>query len=346
MNSLDPIFLKLISLPLGTSWLLGECMEAKGKQQLWEQRKPEALKALKNLAMIQSVESSNRIEGVEIEHKRLEPLILGKARPRNRSEEEIMGYRHALELIHSKYQELEMDSKTIKHLHHMAQEGAGDAGKWKSKDNQIIEFDQDGQRSIRFTPVTSKNTSSAMDNLSLSFKDETKNARQSSLIICALFVLDFLCVHPFRDGNGRVSRLLSLLLLYHQDIHVGKYVSLERIIEENKVDYYEALKKSSQHWHEKKHDPIPWINFFLSTLRLAYKELAQKVEITDSVSSGKGEVIEKTILSQQGAFSLRDIQLQVPTVSSQMIKKVLNDLKKDKKLLLVGRGRGAKWKRT
>jgi Fic family protein len=346
MNSFDQYFLKSISLPLGTSWLLGECMQAKGKQQIWEQRKPEALLALKNLAMIQSVESSNRIEGIEVEHQRLEPLILGEAKPRNRPEEEIMGYRHALELIHLKYKELEINSKTIMQLHHLAQEGAGDAGKWKSRDNEIIEFDLQGQRSIRFIPVASKQTAKAMDNLCLAFRDEIKNERQSLLIVSALFVLDFLCIHPFRDGNGRVSRLLGLLLLYQQDIHVGKYVSLERVVEENKAAYYEALKKSSQGWHEKKHDPIPWLHFFLSTLRLAYKELAHNVEITDSVNSGKGEIIEKTVLSQHGVFSLRDIQLQIPTVSSQMIKKVLNDLKKDKKLILVGRGRGAKWKRA
>lgn len=346
MRSFNQKFLKAIHLPLGTAWLLGECMEAKGKQQLWEQKKPEVLRALKDLAMIQSAESSNRIEGVEVEHQRLKPLVLGNTRPRNRPEEEIIGYRHTLELIHSKYSDLEIIPKTVMHLHALAQKGAGDAGKWKTKDNEIIEFDPKGERSIRFIPVGANNTSYYMEQLCLSYRDEIKNSLLPSLIICALFILDFLCIHPFRDGNGRVSRLLSLLLLYQQDLHVGKYISLERIIEENKSDYYEALKHSSNGWHEKKHDPLPWINFFLSTLRQAYNELAKKVEATEGGDTGKGEIIEKIILNQIGSFSLRDIQLQCPNVSYQMIKKVLTDLKKNKKLALVGRGRGARWKQT
>ncbi len=344
MNSFESKFLKSINLPLGTSWLLGECMEAKGKQQLWEQKKPEVLRALKDLAIIQSVESSNRIEGIEVDRQRLMPLVLGKTTPRSRSEEEIMGYRYALELIHAKYLNLEITPKTIKQLHDLAQEGAGDAGRWKTKNNEIIEFDGKGQRSVRFVPVGAKQTPQYVKQLCLAYRDEIKNTRLPSLIICALFILDLLCIHPFRDGNGRISRLLNLLLLYQQDIHVGKYISLERVIEENKGAYYKALKESSKGWHETTHDPLPWINFFLSTLRLTYKELARKVEITDTLGTGKGEIVEKTILNQLGPFTLRDIQLQCPNVSSQMIKKVLNDLKKDKKLILAGRGRGAKWK--
>lgn len=344
MNSFHPKFIKSIALPMGTSWLLGECMEAKGKQQLWEQKKPEVLRALKDLAMIQSAESSNRIEGIEVDHQRLKPLVLGKTTPRSRSEEEMMGYRHALELIHTKHKSLEIVPKTIKKLHDLTQEGAGNAGQWKTKNNEIIEFDLKGQRNIRFTPVAAKQTSDYMKQLCMAYGDEIQNAHLPSLILCALFILDFLCIHPFRDGNGRVSRLLNLLLLYQQDIHAGRYISLERAIEENKSDYYEALKKSSLRWHEGKHDPLPWTNFFLSTLRLTYKELAKKIAVIDTTASGKGEIIEKTILNQEGTFTLRDIQMQCPNVSSQMIKKILNDLKKDKKLTLSGKGRGAKWK--
>jgi len=228
MNSLYPNFLKSITLPLGTSWLLGECMEAKGKQQLWEQRKPEALKALQELAMIQSVESSNRIEGVEVERQRLTPLIFGTTKPRSRPEEEIIGYRRTLEWIHKNYESLEIMPKTMMRLHDLSQEGAGDAGLWKTKNNEIIEFDSRGQRSIRFVPVNAEQTAQYMEQLCLSYREEIKNAHLPSLIICALFILDFLCIHPFRDGNGRVSRLLTLLLLYQQGIYVGKYVSVER----------------------------------------------------------------------------------------------------------------------
>jgi len=319
-------------------------MEAKGQQRLWEQKKPEVLKALKDLAMIHSAESSNRIEGIEVDRQRLKPLVLGQTTPRSRPEEEVMGYRHALELIHAKHASLEISPRMIKKLHDLAQEGAGDAGLWKTKNNEIIEFDSKSQRSIRFVPVEAKKAAEYMKRLCATYNDEIKNTHLPSLILCALFILDFLCVHPFRDGNGRVSRLLNLLLLYHQDIHVGRYISLERVIEENKADYYAALKASSQGWHESKHDPLPWIHFFLSTLRLAYKELAKKVEITEGSGSGKGGIVETTVLNQMGTFTLGDIQVQCPNISSQMIKKVLSDLKKNKKLALMGRGRGAKWK--
>jgi Fic family protein len=159
-----------------------------------------------------------------------------------------------------------------------------------------------------------------------------------------MFVLDFLCVHPFRDGNGRVSRLLTLALLNDQGFTVGKWISLERLVEERKEDYYEALKKSSQRWHEGKHDIEPWLNFFLSILRQAYRDFAERMENASSEVKGKGDLIQQVILSQVGRFSLKELRLQIPGVSEQMIKKVLIDLKKEKRISLDGRGRGAKWK--
>ncbi len=296
--------------------------------------------------MIQSVESSNRIEGVEVEPERLKPLVLGSAKPYSRPEEEILGYRRSLELIHKKNLDLDITPTTLAALHELAQEGAGDAGQWKRKNNKILEFDLQGQRRVRFVPVDATQTPHYIIQLCLAYQEEINRDRLPPLIICALFILDFLCIHPFRDGNGRVSRLLTLLLLYQQGIHVGRYISLERMIEENKADYYLALKQSSVGWHEKKHDPLPWINFFLSTVRQAYKQLAQKVEMNqDRSQGGKAELVEKIALNQIGSFALRDLQLQCPNISSQLIKKVLSDLKKRGLLVLVGRGRGARWKR-
>ncbi len=344
LRSFDPKYLNSIYLPMGTTWLLGECMEAKGRQELWEQRKPESLRALKDQAMIQSAESSNRIEGVEVSSDRLKPLVLGRTKPRSRPEEEIMGYRRALEIIHSKHRNLEMNPKVIAQLHKLAQKGAGDAGLWKTKNNEIIEFDHFGQRSVRFVPLNAKDTNSAMENLCESYQNEMNFLKLPVLVISSLFILDFLCIHPFRDGNGRVSRLLTLLSFYQSGFNVGKYVSLERIVEENKESYYEALKTSSQGWHEQKHDSLPWINFCLSILRQAYKEMAENIEQHCHLNSGKGEVVEVAILKQVGSFSLREIQQQCPNISVQMIKKVLNDLKKNKQVILFGRGRGARWR--
>ncbi len=344
LKSFTPKYLKSIKLPMGTTWLLGECMEAKGRQQLWDQKKPESLKALRDQAMIQSAESSNRIEGIEVSFDRLRPLVLGKTKPQSRSEEEVMGYRRALELIHSKHHSLNISPKITTQIHKLVQEGAGDAGFWKTKNNEIIEFDQLGQRSVRFVPLSAKDTVAAMKSLCDSCQEQMISSQLPSLIISSFFVLDFLCIHPFRDGNGRVSRLLSLLLLYQSGFNVGRYISLERIIEENKKSYYEALKASSQGWHNQTHDPLPWINFYLSTLRLAYKEMTSGSEIISHSVSGKSEIIKTAVLKQLGSFSLREIQQQCPDVSLQMIKKVLGDLKKIKQVVLVGRGRGALWK--
>jgi Fic family protein len=247
-------------------------------------------------------------------------------------------------VIHSKHQSLEITPETIARLHKLSQEGAGDAGLWKSKNNEIIEFDQFGKRSVRFVPLSAKDTKPAIAKLCEAYEIEMKNHQRPTLVIASLFILDFLCIHPFRDGNGRVSRLLSLLSLYQSGFNVGKYISLERIIEENKESYYEALKFSSKGWHQQKHDSLPWIHFCLSILRQAYKEMAENVERNDSFISGKGEIIAATVLKQIGSFSLRDIQQQCPHVSTQMIKKILNDMKANNQLVLVGRGRGARWK--
>lgn len=344
MNSLRRQFLDQISLPLGTSWLLSECMEAKGKQDLWQKKRPEALLALKDLARIQSVESSNRIEGVEVEQKRLAPLISGKISARSRPEEEIVGYKKALELIYKKYTELDIHAQSIQHLHALAQKGAGDAGLWKTRNNEILEFDARGQKSVRFVPTTAKDTPTSMDQLCLRYNDEISRYRHPNLILISLFILDFLCIHPFRDGNGRVSRLLTTLLLSQNQFSIGHYVSLERLTEENKSEYYSSLKESSQGWHTGEHNPLPWINFFLSTLRRSYKELHYKVEAQESQAQGKSQVVRNIILNQVGGFTLAEIQLLAPSISSHTIKKSLYDLKKEKKIALSGHGRSARWK--
>ena len=344
MKSFTVQFLQGLSLPLGTSWLLSECMQAKGQQDLWQKKKPETLLALKDLARIQSVESSNRIEGVEVEQKRLEPLILGKTTARSRPEEEIIGYKKALELIHKKHSDLELNTKLIQRLHDLAQKGAGDAGVWKSRNNEILEFDIKGQKSVRFVPTPAQDVDEHMNQMCLRYLDAAAQNQHPLLILVSLFILDFLCIHPFRDGNGRVSRLLTTLLLSQNGFSVGQYVSLERLTEESKFEYYSALKESSQSWHTGQHNPLPWINFFLSTLRRAYKELDYRIENQNSITLGKSDLLREIILHQLGSFTLSEIQLQAPSVSAHTIKKVLGSLKKEKKVSLKGHGRSARWK--
>ena len=347
MKSFNPTYLKDIKLPVSTAWLVGQCMEARGKQDLWLKTRADTLDALKDLAIIQSSESSNRIEGVTVSKDRLRPLLEGKTKPIDRPEEEVLGYRKALDWTHKHYQKVRIEPQVLLRLHSMAQGGglSGDAGKWKTKDNEIIELYPDGNRRIRFVPTSAQETPTSMEQLCLAYRDSLDHGALPDVLNVASFVFDFLCIHPFRDGNGRVSRLATLLLLYQTGYLVGRYISIERIIEETKEDYYKVLEKASQGWHEGKHDIIPWWDYFLSTLRQAYRELGERVEKGTFLGS-KSQLIEQAILGQTSSFSLTDIQSLYPSVSTQLIKKVLSKFKSEKKLKLVGRGRGAKWIRS
>ncbi|MGB0453967.1 MAG: Fic family protein [Bacteriovoracaceae bacterium] len=336
-----------LKYPEGVVWLIGQCMEAKGKQDLWHKTRPEAMGALREIAIIQSAESSNRIEGVEVEKDRLLPLLSGKVRPIDRPEEEVLGYKNALSWIHKNYKKVEINSETLLRLHLFCQENSsGDAGKFKKKNNEIIEIFPNGERVVRFVPVSAEKTPNAIEQMCLKYRHCISQQDGPDLGIVANTILDFLCIHPFRDGNGRVSRLLTILLLYQNNYEIGKYISLERIVEEQKEDYYSVLKKSSQDWHEGNHDPFPWMMFFVSHIRRAYNELSEKVEKAPLVESrgGKTDVVKKIILSQVGPFSLKEIERLCPSVSNQLIKKVLTEFKRNNIVKLEGKGRGASWK--
>jgi Fic family protein len=189
----------------------------------------------------------------------------------------VLAYRRALDLIHGSAKQLTIMPETIARLHAIAQEGAGDAGQWKQRDNEIIEFPKDGgPPHVRFKPLAAAQTPEAMAELCRWYTHTVDQRRVQPLVATAALVLDFLCIHPFRDGNGRVARLLTLLALYHFDYDVGRYISLERLIEESREDYYENLRLSSIGWHEAKHDLGPWVNYFLAIIRRAYLELIQK----------------------------------------------------------------------
>ena len=234
------------SIPLGLSWMIGTVMEGKGRQELFEHQSPEKLRTLRQQAIVQSTESSNRIEGVTVERERLLPLVLGKTKPRDRSEEEIVGYRQALSHIHENHAHCAIDANEIKHLHALAQGGhSADAGEYKRRDNDIIQLFPDGRREVRFSTVEASQTLEAMKQLQMAYEHTLQQGLLPPLLLIANTVFDFLCIHPFRDGNGRVSRLLTLLLLYQHGYRVGRYISLERIIEETKESYYEALHASS-----------------------------------------------------------------------------------------------------
>jgi Fic family protein len=270
-------------------------------------------------------------------------VVLGKVKPRDRSEEELAGYRQALDWIFSRKRRVSVIPGVIQRLHAFAQGGfSGDAGDWKQRDNEIIEILPNGERKIRFVATSAKDTPKTMDALCRNYREACEDQRIPPLLIVTTFVFDLLCIHPFRDGNGRVSRLAATLLLQAHGFQVPRYVSLERLVEQNKEDYYAILAECSQGWHEGKNDLIPWWNYFLSVLRHAYKEFERQVESTKA-RPAKSDLVRQTILAQVEQFTLGDLAAQLPSASTQLIKKILAELKKQGKIRLVGRGRGARW---
>lgn len=334
-----------VELPLSAVWLMNSNSEYKGKQELYVKQSPQVLKSLIEMALIESAESSNRIEGVTVKKKRLKPLVIGHSKPRDRSEEEVVGYRKALDLIHKKYASLRITPETIKELHRLCRGETWDAGKWKEKDNDIIRKHPDGRVEVIFKPVSAAETPGMIKQLCLVYENSVTQLKYPDLYAIACLVLDFLSIHPFRDGNGRVSRLLTLLALYQHGFQVGKYISIERIIEQSKETYYESLNKSSQKWHQAKHDIFPWFNYFLGTVLGAYKEFEERAGTIKSIRGAKTEIVVMAIEKQLGEFTISDIERACPNVSRVMIKKVLLQMHKDKKIECLGKGQAAKWQR-
>ncbi len=330
-------------IPLSSVWLMNSISEYKGKQELYTKQAPQVLKTLIEMALIESAESSNRIEGVTVDRNRLKPLVIGHSKPRDRSEEEIAGYRKALDLIHKKHDTMRITPDLIKELHRLCRGESWDAGKWKEKDNDIIRKYPDGHVEVIYKPVSATKTTEAMEQLCLSYRHSVDQLKCPSLYAIACLVLDFLCVHPFRDGNGRVSRLLTLLALYQHGFTVGKYISIERIVEQSKETYYESLNRSSQQWHEAKHDALPWFNYFLGTIVAAYKEFEERASNASPARGAKTGIVEAAIDRKLGEFRISDIEQECPNVSRVMIKKVLSQMSNAKKIKCLGKGKSAKW---
>jgi Fic family protein len=333
------------SIPAITSWYLADLGEAKGRQALFTGQAPQKLKMLREHALIESAVSSNRIEGVTVDPHRVKAVILGKALLQDRDEEEIRGYRQALDWIHRKGIQLPLSRETILELHALTKGEIWDAGKWKEKNGDIIERQANGRERIRFKTVPASKTAHYMDDLLEMWGRCLREYWVHPLTALAAFNLDFLCIHPFRDGNGRVSRLLLLLQSYHLGFEVGRYISLERLIEENKERYYETLEESSRGWHESKHDPWPYINFLLFILKTAYREFEGRVGDFKAPPGAKTDLLHQAINAFKEPFTLTDLESKCPQVSRDMIRKVLRDLRKNDRVECLGRGPGALWRK-
>ncbi len=320
--------------------------EYRGRQELFRKQSPEVLETLKRVAMIQSVESSNRIEGVTVAADRLEPLVTKKTMPRDRSESEVAGYRDALAEIHTKSNRLRVSPALILDVHRrMYARTQEPGGQWKQKDNAILEVRPDGRPVVRFRPVSHVAAPDFVEQLCELYHRAVDERQVEPLLLIPAFVLDFECIHPFWDGNGRVGRLLALLLLYQHGYEVGRYISLERLVEESKESYYDTLQKSSRDWHEARHDLRPWWDYFLGTLIAAYKEFEDRVGIITSARGAKREMVTKAVGRLSVRFRIRDLQRVCPGVSYPTLQRALADLRRAGKLRCLGRGPDAEWER-
>jgi len=347
MTSFTPAFLDSLRLNAADGSTLHALGECRGRQALYRRQIPELLTGLKDQAVIESSESSNRIEGVVAPHQRIEALVQKSAAPQNRSEQEIAGYRDALNLIHESARDMAFSVNVMLQLHTMLYRyHAGQGGRWKATQNEIVERDAEGKvHRVRFVPPGPVATPGLMETLTAEYRRAQVDGREP-LIMVPLAVLDFLCIHPFTDGNGRMARLLTLLLLYHFDYDVGRYISLERIVEQSKETYYEVLEASSQGWHEARHDALPWMRYLWGVVLRAYREFEERVGTVRAGRGGKSDLVEEAVRRRIAPFAISDIEADCPGVTRDWIRIVLRRMRHEGVIAPQGRGRGAKWVRV
>jgi Fic family protein len=328
--------------------MLTSIHEHKGKQELFVEAHADALTTLMEIAKIQSTGASNRMEGINTTDKRLEELVREKSAPRNRTEQEVAGYRDVLATIHESYDYIYPRPNIIlqlhKQLYSFARSGVG--GSYKNSDNYIAETDAQGNESVRFQPVPAHLTADAMDRLCAAFALSLEKDEYDALLLIPMFVLDFLCIHPFNDGNGRMSRLLTLLLLYRAGYIVGKYISLEKLIENSKDTYYEVLQAGSTDWHDNANDYLPFIRYYLGILQKAYGEFEERVEYLSQKGLSKPERVKAVIDRKIGKVTKAEILQAVPDISKVTVERTLSELVKSGYLVKIGAGRSTAYGKT
>lgn len=335
-----------MNVPMRVVRLIGTINEYKGKQDLYSQQSPQILEGLKKVAIIESTKASNEIEGIKIQHKRLEDII-NKGKPINqeiRSEGEIMGYKEVLDTVHTSAEYIPIKPSFILQLHRdLYKFVPSESGCWKNADNVIQETLPNGTRNIRFKPISAFDTPMAMDELCDRVNECIIANDIDPLILISAFILDFLSIHPFNDGNGRMARILTLLLLYKFGYQVGRFISLEKIIEKTKEEYYNTLHQSSQNWHEGEHDLLPWTEYLLGIIIAAYREFEKRVGSVDGSRGSKSDRVENAINHIVGEFTKDDIRRVCPDVGESTINRVLAKLKEEGKIDVNSKGRNAWW---
>ena len=323
--------------------LLTRLHECRGRQELFIEAEPDILTALVEVAKIQSTGASNRIEGIYTTDDRLNALVQEKVKPRNRNEEEISGYRDVLATIHESYEYIAPRPNNILQLHRdlYSFSSSSVGGTYKNSDNIIAEKQSDGTETVRFRPVPAFQTADAMQALCDRFNDAIEAGTYDPLLLMPMFILDFLCIHPFNDGNGRMSRLLTLLLLYRAGFIVGKYISIEMLIEKSKDSYYEALQASSHDWHEGDNDYLPFLKYMLGIIVKAYNEFENRVEHLRHRKMSKADRIKDLIDRTPGKISKKDIAQTCPDISVTTIERTLAELLTSGYIEKVGSGRSS-----
>ena len=321
--------------------------EMKGKQNLYLKQKPEELNRLIEIAKLQSTESSNEIEGIRTTNTRLKQLVSEKTTPKNRDEEEIAGYRDALSIIHESFEYIPLTPNYLLQLHKILYSHSVKdvGGKFKNVQNSISATDGEGKQYTLFTPPAPYETPEAVEQLCDEFNKAIADSDVDALILIPIFIHDFLCIHPFLDGNGRMSRLLTTLLLYKSGYMVGKYISLEAKIAKNKVLYYDALEESQNKWHEGKDDPTPFIKYLLGTIISAYRNFEDRMEIADGAISSY-DMVKKAVETRIGKFTKMDIVGLCPSISASSVEASLKKLSRQVEIAKHGVGRATFYTRN
>ena len=325
--------------------LLTAIHEYRGKQNRVIEENNDVLTKLLEIAKIQSTEASNRIEGIVTTAERLKKILRDKTTPKSRSEKEIAGYRDVLATIHESYPYIPPRASIILQLHRDLYKYTGRTigGNYKNGDNVIRETLPDGTERIRFVPVPAWETPEAMERLCEAFNRAINEAEADPLLLIPMFILDLLCIHPFNDGNGRMSRLLTLLLLYRADYFVGKYISLEKLISDSKETYYETLQASSEGWHERENDYAPFAAYLLGIIAAAYREFDSRIELLSQRGVSKPDRISALIKDRLGTITKTEIMEQLPDISQVTVQRTLAELLKAEKIIKISGGRYTKY---
>ncbi|MCL1875561.1 MAG: Fic family protein [Synergistaceae bacterium] len=344
MRKFDYSFLDSGMLPAGLVNVVSAITELRVREDRLKENYPDVFPRLESIAKVQSVKGSNAIEGIITSDQRINEIVNRNSAPQNHNEAEIAGYRDALSLIHENFHSLDIRERDILRLHEiMLSFTPVSGGAYKRNDNFIMEVDAAGFRKIRFSPITADETVAAMEQLVLAFMDARNNNNINQLLLIPCFVLDFLCIHPFADGNGRMSRLLSILLLFKSGFDAGKYISFEEQLNKGKWDYYEALRLSSEGWHENANSFLPFIMNFVATLLYCYKELDKRFAMVHVKKANKRKRVELTVLNSLLPVSKQEICYVLPDVSPTTVEAALAIMVKSGAVEKVGTGKNTKY---